>query len=245
MKVLTLEFSRLRNEEHFQFHTDFRAAVREIGAETLKIVAPFERFSALWAEEDAILEQIRKSILTQTLVELDKARDDCFKGLTTTIKGSVNNFDAAKKTAAKKLMIVVETYGNVTHNNYRDETASIYNFVKELNTNYVTELTALGLTLWVTELDKANKAFNNKYDERDTESAGKEIDTNMRAVRKDIDAVYKEMTHFLEAGFHFTGEVIFNDFIKSWNEKVEHYRQILAVREGWSEKRKENAGKSE
>lgn len=231
-KILRIRLESLRNEPHFQFITDFWQLVRSLGAETLKIEAFWTHFTELRAEEDKRLEAIRKSLRTQTLIALDATRDEIYSGLKYLIKGFANSAFAAKKEAATKMMIIVDKYADVIHREYRDETATIYNFVQELLTNYAADLTTLGLTADVTELDKANKAFNNEWEERANEAADKNMvidpEVNMLEIRRKINRAYLDIVEYLEALMLIENSAVFTQFLYDWNARVEKYKQIIA-----------------
>jgi hypothetical protein len=69
MKINKIYLYRLHNEEHFQFGADVIALIRDTEPDSLKIDAAYAAFTEIHAEEDEVLEQIRKSALTGKIEE--------------------------------------------------------------------------------------------------------------------------------------------------------------------------------
>jgi len=73
---MKIDKSRLRNDEHFQFNTEFRDLVAKEGAQNLKIETQFAAYLPLYDKEDEGIKRVSKSIFTTKIHEADKARDD-------------------------------------------------------------------------------------------------------------------------------------------------------------------------
>jgi len=154
MKIDHIHLGHLRNDAHFQFHTEFRDLVTKQGAETLKIKPQFDAYIAIYGREDEALKKITKSALTEKIHEADIARDEIFLGMIDVNKGMCRHFTPEVQEAAKRLKILFDTYGNVANKPLNEETSAIYNLLQELEGKYATDVTAAGLTTWAAELKK-------------------------------------------------------------------------------------------
>jgi hypothetical protein len=163
MKIETLSLSRLKNHQHFEYMSQFRQQVRGVGADALKIVELWEIFSPLYDKEDLILQRMRKSLLTDKLVELDNIRDEYFRSLQHQIESYERHFNSAKRDAAKKINEYFKIYKTPIDKEYNEETSLIYNILQDIKTKCQAEVTLLNLNEWLVEIDKANKEFNNTY----------------------------------------------------------------------------------
>jgi DNA polymerase II small subunit/DNA polymerase delta subunit B len=127
MKIGNLSVHNLRNDAHFQFFTEFRDLVEakdDVGAKNnvgannysplrAKITPLFDEFLTLYEREDEALKKIVKSEYTAKIHEADKARDDIYIGMLEMNKAGLKHFSEETRTAAGRLKIVFDTYGDV------------------------------------------------------------------------------------------------------------------------------------
>jgi len=89
MKVEILRKNVLRNDEHFQFHTEFRDLVTASGAESLKVAAHFAIYEAAIKaareEVDAAYDTIVERINAFVIVEGEEAYAAFIRTLNTVI----------------------------------------------------------------------------------------------------------------------------------------------------------------
>ncbi|MDR2882547.1 MAG: DUF6261 family protein, partial [Alistipes sp.] len=153
MKTKKLDLKSLRNEEHFQFGADVIALVRKTGAALLRVEPQLAALEAMHADEDAVLERIRRSALTAKIDDADAARDEIFHGLRESVTAATRHYTPAAREAAGRLQIVFDTYGDLARRNYAEETAAVGNLLAELaGEKYAADCEALGLGGWIGEL---------------------------------------------------------------------------------------------
>jgi hypothetical protein len=233
MKVKRINLSRLRNEEWFNFFTEFKKFVESISARILNIEKLFGVFLFLYAIADEIIEKIRKSKMTPQIFTLDKRRDNTFRGLIHTIGADKFHFDSAKSAAAKNLEPLLTHYGNLADKPYNEETSGIYNFIQEFRTNYSAEIETLELNTWLDELKKDNDAFEEAILERNKEISGRS-EVRLLDVRRDIDNCYREMIQRIEASMLILEEDAekYEPFVKMLNANIKRYLDAVAQRKG-------------
>lgn len=240
MKCNRFKIELLRNQEWFQFYTDFKTAVSQFDSAILGIDALFANFLVLYNSADEVLEMIRKSATTEQIADADTNRDGTFRGLIDAIKSALNHFDPAKREAAKRLQIVVNTYGNLARKSYDEETASIYNFLQELNGDYAANITLLALNDWVVQLEADNKTFDTLMQNRYTEGSGK-TNLRMQTIRLDTDRCYRDMLDRLDALMLINGDEVYAPFVNELNARSLRYENILAQRKGRAAAKKNKA----
>lgn len=229
MKVKKIDLSRLRNDEHFQFQTEFRDLIVQDNANDLKILTQFESYQWLFTQEDEALHKIIKSAITKDIEIADRSRDDIFRGTADANLSAGNHFLSEVRTAARKLQTVFDTYGNLAAKAQNEETSAITNLVQELKGKYVEEAKTVGITGWVTALESANTAFEalikGRYDE-DTFKTG----LVLKQVRAQVDAAYRTITERIDALMLLEGGEVYENFIRRLNVVIEKYNSILARR---------------
>ena len=223
LKIDKMHLAHLRNDAHFQFHTEFRDLVVQHNPETLKISPQFEAYQPLYAREDEALKKIVKSEFTAKIHEADKARDEIYLGMAETNTAALRHFDPDVRQAASRLKIIFDTYGNVTNKPLNEETSAIYNILQELKGKYAADAESVGLTLWVTELETRNLAFEALVKERFDETAARTTDIVMKQARAQLDEVYKTIVERINALAVVEGVTAYEAFIKTLNAVIAKY----------------------
>jgi hypothetical protein len=222
--------TQLRNEEWFQYVTEIKRLVEAEGIET-QLSAEWNKFVELYKNADLVLEYIRKSSYTAEIEECDNQRDIIFSGFRDIVKGMQSHFDAQRQKAAINLMLVFNQYGNISQKGYRDETASIYNFLQEMRGKFSEYVTILGLSEWVDNLENYNIKFGNLILERNEEKSRKPK-FNMREIRKELDICYGNITRCLEVATILNSSDSLTSLINKLNSNSGSYRNLLLQREG-------------
>lgn len=235
MKVLRLRLRALHNEEHFQLMTDVYGLAESEGIETLGIAALYPRFLSLYGKEDIALEAIRKSGLTDPIADADTIRDNAYRGLVLQIEAGTYSADATKAQAARNMQVVTDHYGDFRKKPYNEETATVHNFLQDINSRCAADIAVLGAQAWVDELETANQTFDDLMNQRFDAAAAQEI-INLREVRKEIDRVYTEITECINVFILLNGEAAYAGFVNKLNERIAYFKNTLAIRKGRAEK---------
>lgn len=237
--IKRIGFNYLRNNEHFQFQTEFKALVEEFNAQTLKIETLFvQTYLPLYNDEDEALVKIVKNSFSEARSEADRQRDSIFRGLDDSVKAALNHFDPEMQAAAKRIRIPLDTFGNVAQLPLNEETSAIYNLVQELRANYAAELTKLALAAWVDKLEADNKAYEELVKSSYEEDAAK-TELKAKEVRIAIDATVRKIFERIEALMLIEGEQDYTEFVRRLNMQIEKYDNTLAQRRGAAKAKKE------
>ena len=230
MNIPKVKLNRLRNEEFFQFFTDVKELIEANGIES-SISGEYQKLLSLYNDLDDVMLQVRKSSYTSEIEDIDNLRDMVFSGFRDTVKAFQSHFDENKQRAATKLMLVFNTYGNMRHKGYAEETAAVYNFVQDMQDKYAVEVATLNLQEWIAKLDEHNNKFKTLMNARDTE---KSLKPKQRVVdiRKDIEACYGNIVRCIEVATILNSEHTLTPFINELNSKIDRYKNVLALREG-------------
>ena len=231
MKTETVRTSHLRNDEHFQFNTEFRDLVDKTGPATLKIQSQYDAFLSAFSLEDEALKKIMKSAITADIQAADHVRDVTFRGMAGAAKAALDHFNTDVQAAAKRLKIVFDTYGNVANKPLNEETSAIYNLLQELKGPYAADVSRTGLTDWVAELEANNSAFDKLVKDRYDESAAR-TGLVLKEVRLQVDAAYRTVTERIDALLLIEGDKVYEDFIRQLNVIIEKYKNTIAQRQG-------------
>jgi hypothetical protein len=233
-KFKKVDKKSLRNDAHFQFHTEFKDLLGKLplATEVLQILPLWAKYMELYNIEDEGLKKIRKSALTDKIQEADRARDNAFTGMVEQNKSLLRHFEVAKREAAERLQIVFNTYGNVAIKSLNEETSAIYNLLQDLRSpKYLPDTTAAGLVDWATELETRNTAFDTLIKQRDTETSEKS-DVNLKEARANLDSAYDEIADIMEAHILLgtDSKAVLEGVIAAFNPTIERYIKLLNAR---------------
>jgi hypothetical protein len=230
--ITKFEYSRLRNEAHVEFNATFITLINKYGASQLNIQMLFDSYQTLFADEVSVLDLVRRSVLTREIWEQDARRNDIFRGFADAAKSSLHHFDHEKRTAARKLDIVFENYGNISIKTLDQKSAAIDDLLREVQTEqYTNIMLLLGLEEWANELRLTNERFTELMMERYRETASRPT-IQMRATRLKVDKAFRAIINQVEALVLVSGISVYAPFIKDINVVMEHYRNILAQEKG-------------
>jgi hypothetical protein len=219
MKIDKTYNYNMRNDAHFQFHTEFRDLVEKHGAGELKIKPQFDAYLPLYEREDTALKKISRSAITAQIQEADKARNDIYAGMVGTTAAATKHFSEDVRKAASQLKIVFDTYGNAARKSLIEETSAIYNLLQDLSDKYAGDVAALGIGAWAAELETRNKAFETLMKERFDETAAR-TDIVLKEARMEADAAYLAMRDRLNALALIEGAAAYEPFIKALNAVI-------------------------
>ena len=231
MKTEKINLSALRNEEHFQYHAEFKASVIRHNAETLNISDAFLSYQVLLDQEFEALQVVRRSVATDLIADIDRERDDIYRGLADVVRSGLNHFSSNKRNASKRIKVLLDQYGNIARKSYDEETAAISKMMQEVQTTYLPDVNLLGLGEWFSELDKKNKEFDLLMKNRYTEEAAK-TELRMRQVRVDVDNSYRDLVNRIDALVLINGSSGYEEFIREMNARIERFSHTGAQRKG-------------
>jgi len=236
MEIANISLSRLRNEEHNEFHSEFNDLVIDFTPVELGVETQFSDFTRHFGNEKETLHILQKSDITDELVDSDALRDFTFRGFSDSIKSSCNHFRKETKKAAKRVQIVLDEYGNVVEKSYDQETTAINNLVSKLKQDYAAEISILGVSEWIDELLANNEAFNTLIKTRYSQESAK-TQLLMKRVRIEVDHAFRTITKRINALIIVNGEEAYEKFVIELNNRIENYSNKLAIRLGHNERK--------
>jgi hypothetical protein len=245
--IKSLRDSHQRNDEHFQRHATVIKLVVKYGADVLKVALEFPVYEAAFVREDEAFKRVVKSLHTEEMQEEDTARDNILRAMRKINDAALLHFNEDVSTAAKRLKILYDTFGNVIDKPIYEETSAITNMLQELRGTYAADVAKTGVGEWVVELEIHNTRFENFSSARVEEEANK-THLVMKQCRIQTDAAYHNMVKKIDAMFTIDGADVHRDFITELNLVTEKFRNAMAQREGRrkaNHQHSNNAGKQD
>lgn len=235
MKITRFHLPSLRNNEFFQYMTRVHGMIGAATPAALQIEALYGSFDTMYVNLGKAIRQITTSALTAKINDTDRSRDTLFSGMAGHVRSCLNHFDPTKRDAAERLIIVLNTFGNVAVRSHDEETAAVYKLTEELTANCPAEVEALELFPWIEELEKRNRAVEAAMMERFNEISAR-TPLLTRTCRLETGEVYYRIIKRIDALQIVEGADSPNSvwalFITELNEIIDHTKNIIAIRRG-------------
>ncbi|MDR2981026.1 MAG: DUF6261 family protein [Puniceicoccales bacterium] len=230
--IRAIGLNRLRNEEHFGFHSEFVKLVGEY-----EINATFQGMVSVYSDHygvlDAAMEITRRSDFTSDLETADHRRVQTFRSFRLSVNGFLYHFDPAKQAAGRKLNNTIRQYGRFDRMPRDERTYAMTNLLQDIRDKRAAEIQLLGLATWVSELETNNLAYKNLKESRYEERVERP-EQKVKAARNVLDADYRKMIHFLDAMYAMmeVEDANLNTLVAALNERIGSYTHLLAQRRG-------------
>jgi hypothetical protein len=239
-QFIRLKLINLRNDRHFQFGVEFIALMGLFAAVMAKVQTLFNAFVALHEQEDTALKKITKSALTKKMKNIDKERDAIFRGMVDVVKSALRHFNSEVVDAAERLKIILDTYGNVVYKSFDEETAALYNLLKDLIEKGAADIVTVGLTDWIEKLQTLNNTYQEMSRERFHE-VSQRSPLVLKNVRQEADNTYRAIVEHIEALMLTEGSATYEPFVIELNTIIDKYNTILAQQQGQAAATREKA----
>lgn len=238
---------KLDNSLHSQFHSSAYGLVRD--ADVTKLGIPAELMTE-WDGNNALETDITKVSQASAQTRLMKNKNKERNHLVTYIMGSIRNAQFLPNEdiveAAMRLSAVVRPYVGVQNEAYDRATANINGMLADLKkAGNAADVTKLGLTPILTQLDTANKDFDKFFTKRMTDSTEAKLPPASK-VRLESDAIYDRVILMLQWNFLFGATPIDPEAIATLAENLcrladridKSYNQSVAQKKSAADKKK-------
>jgi len=240
MPIRKIVLASLRNDLHFQFHTEFRARVLANDAEALKVKELFDAYLPLYERENMAFKKTTKSEFTEKIQKAGADRSTIYRGIKEINSISLRHFDPLTRDAASRLKTVFDTHGKLANKPISEQTSAICNMVQDFKGKYSADVAAIGVTDWVAELDARNAVFEDLVKQRDDEIAAK-MPFVLRKVRADIDNVYYAIARRIDAYIELYGINGYEQFTKTLDVMIDNHNDKYIRQRSAAQTKKENA----
>ena len=239
-EIKNFDLTRLRNQEHAQFHTDVNAEIKSAGEENLGIAKLMPDYKTALEAEHAAIDVENGSQHTATVEEMDADRDEIVRSLTYYVKSKKLSYIPEERQAATLIYRIIKQAGNIRRKNYNEESDAIRSLVTQITTNYPKEMEAIKIVDILGELTKSNDAFSKIFNTRAGEISVRP-EGDVRVTRTATDKAYQSVVKAINglAILDDTGK--YTAVIDKINYLVDYYRNTLFTRQGVADAKEKKA----
>jgi hypothetical protein len=220
------DVNRYNSADHIEYHKKSYGICSKFGT---VIDAPelLAGYNSKVTQEDSIYKWIRRSEYTEKKAEADHNRDGIFLSIVGIVRANLRHFDPTIRDNALHVYNLLENYGDLTHEGYDAETASIDSIVTRLNSDaYIVAVENLGLASWVAELANQNALFKSYVDDTAQEQIDKP-DINPRTARRETNEALRKITNRVSALINLNGGDDYAAFAEEFNVLTNHYNNLV------------------
>jgi hypothetical protein len=225
MKILTVHFNYLRNEAHYQFLLLVKKLFESYPTVANLVNALLPQLYALLALEGKLVDAVRASEYTKQLEEADHRLDRAVAGLSLAIETASHFPDPNAVKAAGRLTLRMKAFrGEIERKAYEEKSGAVKVLVADLQGAYASQVSTLNLGVWVTEIAAAQAAFEHIFLLRSAEKVAKP-QGNLRNVRKEIDALYRQIIKHIDVYTFMNGTSVTGVFISKLNDEITYFNE--------------------
>ena len=230
--IIAINFSRLKNEEHAQFHENVKTLIDGATPQALgieQLYAPFY-LPALAKELDA-LSVVVKCEASVRICEQDAIRDSVYKDFSKAVKSARNHFEPRIRVAANSVWKVFLIYGDSTNKSLDSQTEATNEIIRTLEEQpeIAKALATLDMNNWKVKLAEENDKLQNLMIDQYNETIGKTT-LCMKNARIETDKFYRFIVSDLQKqNLLGNNTPEFTKFITELNDVIKRFKELLAA----------------
>jgi hypothetical protein len=225
MKIITIHFSYLRNEAHYQFFLLLKKLFESHSSVANIVAAQLSQLYALILVEGQLVDTVRTSEYTRQLVDIDRRLDRAIGGLILAIEAALHHPDPNFVKAAERLQLLLKAFRDrIGQKAYEEESGAVKILISDLQSTYAPQVSTLSLGVWVTEIAAAQAAFEQIFLLRSAEYVARP-QGNLKEVRREIEGVYRQTTERIDAYTVLNGTNTTGDFISKLNDEIAYFNE--------------------
>ena len=225
MKILTIRFNYLRNEAHYQFLLIDKKLFEMYPNVAAIVTSQLQQFYPLLTLEGTLVDAVRSSEYTKQLADADQRLDNAVAGLSIAINANLHHPNPDYVKAAERLELRLRAFrGDIERKAYEEESAAVKILVADLQGGYAPQVSLLGLGVWVSEIGTAQAVFEQLFLLRNAERSVQSQE-RLKDVRRQIEAVYRQIKERIEAYTVMNGENVTGAFIRRLNDEITYFNE--------------------
>lgn len=223
--------SNVRIMDFFQTQSNISKHLQEENLETLKLADVYNTtYLPAFNLLDEALKPIRKTGMTDPMLEFDNERDATLVGLNAHVKAFLRFPEPEKAKAAERLKLIIDRYGKeIQKLPLREETGAIANLLQDLKVSAAqADLERIGAMPYITKLEEDNTAFESLYNDRTRMEAAMETGKT-KAARVELQEAFSLMVQTINALALLGGEAPYRRLADNINREVQ--QSLITVKQ--------------
>lgn len=229
LKITGSYCRKYENARHARFHEEMHTMVSGVSSELIHVTAALlKTWKASIDKENDSSRSLAYSYDTALLVEKDRERDNLITYFFGMIANELNSPIAAKKEAATRLNVVVQTYKSIQWETVDMESQLINGMIKDLS---MAVNAAAATTLAVDDLIQSITIANKEYIDIQSHRSNEEqanYTGKSKENRAESDNAFQAVTMLIEASFLMAADEAaqkpVRDLILNMNRRIDYFK---------------------
>jgi hypothetical protein len=159
---------------------------------------------------------VRKSTITEDIVESNKKLISLYSGLYGLAKANTKNADDTIAKSARNVITVFNDKEKIGNMSMNEQITTVYNFVRLFGGKFAADIEKIGAKSWVEQLEAENNNLALLYKNRNDEKAVNNT-MNVKTARKNLTDKYRDLCVILNSFVLIEGEEKYADLIGKIN----------------------------
>jgi Fe-S-cluster formation regulator IscX/YfhJ len=221
MKFKNVDFEYLSHKSHLRFHTWFCGFVSKDAYVVGQLGQYFDKYMKCYNIEK---ESFNKNLteLETSLRKLNEKRNMVFKGMKSLLIAHCEDYKEDRRDAAQKICEALKTswMGRKAPNAKN----SLYDVIAEKmkDENIAEAMSILGMSDWVTEMEKENKKFQRLLCEGNLDETVR-FDEYLWIARFDLDVEYERVLEIISTYIEVDGEEKYKNFVEKLTTRLDKF----------------------
>lgn len=215
---------KLPNGAHFVFMSSVLKRAEGDAKVKQKAGELINKLKAAFEKEDEALQVSRKSLTTDDIVTADELRDKLYMSYKKAVRAYLGFPVPAQAQPAKVLWQHIQDYKIDPKMQLDKETGLMINLIDDLEKKYTTEVAALNLTGFVTQMKQANEQVRSLTEKRTDERTSVVVGA-LKMARANADEAYKDLVMMVNALAVVEKDEAYNPFIDYMNQEIKQMKQ--------------------
>lgn len=243
-KIRVIDLTRLRNNEHAQFHQSIKVDIDNVTAAKLGIAKFYPAYIAAIDAELRAIDVEQGSKYTKTITESDGYRDQLYNSYVLALKAGKLSFDPEVQTACNNILRIVEQVGDMRKQNYNQESETLKSLVNQLKSNYADDIIKSKTAETLNKLEEANNQFIDHFGVR-AQDVALRPSGDVFTTRSPLDEIYHTIVDVVNSLVLLNGEEDYSAFIDKVNYWIDYNNTTINMRKSTNKSKKdpdENTG---
>ena len=243
--IQTCPKTKLRNNEWLTFCITIRDKINSTDGDLTKFKTEYDKLCLGITNFDNSLNRLNKSTYTllsnESKRQLNASRGGLFKKIKADLSSTHDDFVEA----AKRLMIVVDKFTNISHLSFEDiigRTESIIGYFQ--SDEYKDAIELLSLNDRVQQLQTINNKAKHILSQKATETGQRNMIRKAPSTRRELNSAYDLLVSQLNFIARRDGDADYLNLFAFWNALIDKARTTISLRSGATKGGKTDSGTS-
>jgi hypothetical protein len=218
--------SQFPNSLHREYVFEVLNLLGKHNPQSLGIEFFYEPFNIAVQNEDTAFKYLAKSADTERIAKIDEQFDASFLGMRSYSNSFLKHFGEAERYAAENLKVILDKYGNITKQPYRQALALAHNLIQDLR-NRAEDIRTINLVPWIDAFEMMEQQLSSLLEKRNEEMS-QQTTLRMKDARQETDSCYHRIVNRINAMINLHGKDFVPRFFDEFNRHATEYNNKYA-----------------